>query len=212
MNIAFRRRRFQFSLRTLLIVTAIIAIPCGWLAMKMEGVEAIRELGYSLVFDYQRDADGKPLPDSASSKQIAPGPAALRYVLGDDFFRTAVEVDNLSLEIDDEHSKVFLRGLNHLQRDALKIPRSRFAYIAPTYKQAKNVAWDATLRTMSGARQLPMAELIRMSIELFIKYEAGASREAIVARAIEVVGRFSSGSHDGATEHDKHLADAFGAS
>lgn len=32
--------------------------------------------------------------------------------------------------------------LNHLQRDALRIPNSRFAYIAPYYKQAKNVAWD----------------------------------------------------------------------
>lgn len=33
-------------------------------------------------------------------------------------------------------------SLNHLQRDALKIPGSRWAYIAPTYKQAKNIAWD----------------------------------------------------------------------
>jgi len=33
-------------------------------------------------------------------------------------------------------------SLNHLQRDALTIPKSRWAYIAPTYKQAKNVAWD----------------------------------------------------------------------
>jgi len=32
--------------------------------------------------------------------------------------------------------------LNHLQRDALRIPDSRFAYIAPFYKQAKNIAWD----------------------------------------------------------------------
>ena len=32
--------------------------------------------------------------------------------------------------------------LNHLQRDALRIPNSRFAYIAPFYKQAKNIAWD----------------------------------------------------------------------
>jgi len=32
--------------------------------------------------------------------------------------------------------------LNHLQRDALKIPNSRWAYIAPFYKQAKNIAWD----------------------------------------------------------------------
>ena len=32
--------------------------------------------------------------------------------------------------------------LNHLQRDALQTPNSRFAYISPTYKQSKNVAWD----------------------------------------------------------------------
>lgn len=33
-------------------------------------------------------------------------------------------------------------SLNHLQRDALTTPNSRFAYIAPTYKQAKDLAWD----------------------------------------------------------------------
>lgn len=33
-------------------------------------------------------------------------------------------------------------ALNHIQRDALRTPDSRFAYVAPTYKQAKNVAWD----------------------------------------------------------------------
>ncbi len=33
-------------------------------------------------------------------------------------------------------------SLNHLQRDAIKIPNSRFAYIAPTYKMSKNIAWD----------------------------------------------------------------------
>ncbi len=33
-------------------------------------------------------------------------------------------------------------SINHLQRDALQTPNSRFAYISPTYKQSKNVAWD----------------------------------------------------------------------
>lgn len=33
-------------------------------------------------------------------------------------------------------------ALNHLQRDALKTPSSRWAYISPTYKQSKNIAWD----------------------------------------------------------------------
>ena len=33
-------------------------------------------------------------------------------------------------------------SLNHLIRDATLTEKSRWAYIAPTYKQAKNVAWD----------------------------------------------------------------------
>jgi phage terminase large subunit len=33
-------------------------------------------------------------------------------------------------------------AINHLQRDALTTPDSRYAYVCPTYKQAKNVAWD----------------------------------------------------------------------
>ncbi len=32
--------------------------------------------------------------------------------------------------------------LNHLQRDAVLISNSQYAYIAPTYKQAKRIAWD----------------------------------------------------------------------
>lgn len=32
--------------------------------------------------------------------------------------------------------------INHLIKDALLTPNSRFAYIAPTYKQAKNIVWD----------------------------------------------------------------------
>lgn len=32
--------------------------------------------------------------------------------------------------------------LNHLQRDCLRIFESQFAYIGPTYKQSKRVAWD----------------------------------------------------------------------
>ncbi|QGH73078.1 MAG: terminase [Podoviridae sp. ctviO18] len=32
--------------------------------------------------------------------------------------------------------------LNHLQRDALNVPKSQYAFIAPTYKQAKRIAWE----------------------------------------------------------------------
>jgi len=33
-------------------------------------------------------------------------------------------------------------SINHLIRDAVRVPNSKYAYIAPTYKQAKNIAWD----------------------------------------------------------------------
>ena len=55
--------------------------------------------------------------------------------------------------------------LNHLQRDALHIPQSRFAYIAPTYKQAKNIAWDM-LKQYS--RNIPNIEY--NETELTVKY------------------------------------------
>ena len=32
--------------------------------------------------------------------------------------------------------------LNHLQKDALQTPDGRYAFIAPTYRQAKDIAWD----------------------------------------------------------------------
>ena len=32
--------------------------------------------------------------------------------------------------------------LNHLQKDALVTKKSNYAFIAPTYKQAKRIAWD----------------------------------------------------------------------
>jgi phage terminase large subunit len=32
--------------------------------------------------------------------------------------------------------------LNHLQRDCIRVPNSQFAYIGPTYKQSKRIAWE----------------------------------------------------------------------
>lgn len=33
-------------------------------------------------------------------------------------------------------------AINHLLRDACRVPNSRYAYISPTYKQSKDIAWD----------------------------------------------------------------------
>ena len=59
--------------------------------------------------------------------------------------------------------------LNHLQRDALKTPNSRFAYIAPFYKQAKNIAWDLLKHY---ARPIPGVQFNES--ELSVKYPNGS--------------------------------------
>ena len=55
--------------------------------------------------------------------------------------------------------------LNHLQRDAIRTPRSIYAYIAPTYRQAKRIAWEIA---KDMARPIPGVEF--NEAELTIKY------------------------------------------
>ena len=59
--------------------------------------------------------------------------------------------------------------LNHLQRDALIVPNSRYAYIAPTYKQAKNIAWDI-IKYYSQ----PIPNIDYNESELTVKYPNGS--------------------------------------
>lgn len=59
--------------------------------------------------------------------------------------------------------------LNHLQRDALRVKGSRYAYISPTYKQSKNIAWDII---KEYARVVPDIEFNES--ELTVKYPNGS--------------------------------------
>lgn len=60
-------------------------------------------------------------------------------------------------------------ALNHLQRSALNEPNSRYAYISPTYKQSKNVAWDLI---KYYARPIPGVEF--NEVELTVRYPNGS--------------------------------------
>src|SRR3990167_1856329 len=60
-------------------------------------------------------------------------------------------------------------ALNHLQRDALKTPNSRFAFICPTYKMAKNVAWDIVKQY---SKDIPGTDY--NEAELTVKYPNGS--------------------------------------
>lgn len=67
----------------------------------------------------------------------------------------------------------------------------------------------STLREMSTLRHVPIAELIRVSIDNYLQREAAFGREAIVARAKSAAGRFASGASDVSARHDDYLADTF---
>ncbi|MCX6608258.1 MAG: CopG family transcriptional regulator [Acidobacteria bacterium] len=67
------------------------------------------------------------------------------------------------------------------------------------------------MRTMAAVRRVSVAELIRQSIECFVRQEAGTNRATILARAKSAVGRFASSTSEGSIDHDRHLADAFSA-
>jgi hypothetical protein len=93
-----RRLRFQYSLRTLMLITVLVSVLCSALAVKMrrvrqqrEAVRAVLELGGSVMWDYQiiggvgRHED----PSSMFRAKAEPrGPEWVRCLLGNDFFAT----------------------------------------------------------------------------------------------------------------------------
>jgi hypothetical protein len=106
-----RRRWFQYSLRSLFLLTFLVSLGMSWFAVRMkrareqgEAVEWIRKGGGSVVYDYQYE-----VPYSGP-----PGPVWLRNLLGTDFFATAVHVCFFPSSVSDaglEH----LKGLTQLR-------------------------------------------------------------------------------------------------
>jgi hypothetical protein len=87
-----KRRWYQYSLRTLLIIVTIFAVACSWFTVKMrqakrqrEAVEAFSKLRGTIAYDYQLDTFGHFMQGTKP-----PGPAWLRKFIGYDFFCTVV--------------------------------------------------------------------------------------------------------------------------
>jgi hypothetical protein len=90
------RRRFQFSLRSLLILVAVVALPFSWLASEMRrtkrqqaAFDAMQKLGVEATYDYEYP---RPGPGASWAAQEPPGPGRLRNWLGVDFFADVFEV------------------------------------------------------------------------------------------------------------------------
>jgi hypothetical protein len=81
-----KRRWFQFSLRTLLVLTALVAVAAASLGTRIErkrkereSIETLARLGCFFAYD-----------DSYKSEPA--GPTWLRFLLGDNFFSDVVSV------------------------------------------------------------------------------------------------------------------------
>ena len=114
------RRRFQLGIRSLLAQVICVAIPCSWLAVRIqqarkqkEVVEAIvkegGEVGGEVLYDYQVDASGRYIQGAQP-----PGPAWLRKLLGDDFFIHVIEVNVSKTRVRDANLEHF-KGLTTLE-------------------------------------------------------------------------------------------------
>ena len=66
-----------------------------------------------------------------------------------------------------------------------------------------------TLRELALERRVSVAELIRNSIDSFLRREGSMARKQKIARAKAVAGLFSSGISDTSEDHDRYLAEAF---
>jgi hypothetical protein len=100
------RLPFQFSIRSLLVLTVAVAIPSSWFAVKMreakqqrKTTDAILKLGGIVEYDYYID-----LPVRPAGKP--PGPPWLRRLLGPDFL--------------DRVTTVYLRGGDDAELEALQ--------------------------------------------------------------------------------------------
>jgi len=111
------RRRLKCSIRCLLLVALVVAIPATWWAMAREASRGQREAveqichagGVINGYDYDH-----PLGIIIAPPPAPPGPRWLRKVLGDDLFANVTRVDLSRSEISDaglEH----LKGLAHVR-------------------------------------------------------------------------------------------------
>jgi hypothetical protein len=130
-----KRRRFQYSLRTLFAFTALVAAGMSWFCVKREQASKQREVVNSIQalggqvygYDYEYDEAAYHLANAQS-----PAPAWLRRMLGDDFFSNLGSVTLIGPDVTDaalerldglgnprrlafERTSVTDEGLKHLE-------------------------------------------------------------------------------------------------
>ena len=134
------RWRFQFSIRSLLVLVVAVALPFSWLATEMKAAGKQRELvgwvenvGY-VYYDYEPDPFGKPVAQP-------PSPAWLRELFGENFFADVTAVFFRGRDFSDVRLER-LRGFMQLQ------------WLSLSYTQVS----DAELEHSQGIHRTPGTE------------------------------------------------------
>ncbi len=104
------RWSFQFSLRSLLFLAVVVAVPCSWLAAEIKQAEkqrsaktAFRRFAGIIAYDYER----------TGPQRKPPRPDWLRRLLGEDFF---ADIEFVCLGADDSFTDVEMAHVASLPR------------------------------------------------------------------------------------------------
>jgi len=115
------RRKFQFGIRSLLVLVVIVAIPSSWFSVKMraaqrqrEAVESINDRG-PVWIDYDRGFGNGSIGIGLIYNSVPPDPPWPRRVLGDDFFRDVVKIVFVSSQDFSDNDVRHLKSLPKLE-------------------------------------------------------------------------------------------------
>jgi hypothetical protein len=160
------RLRFQFSLRSLLVLTVAVALPCSWLAVEMkqareqrDALEAVRQMGGAVGY-----VGFHPIPLRKGGEPATP--VWLQTLLGRDFFTGVHSVSFRNTRVGDgdlEH----LAGLPRLQTLDLSGTRISDAGLArlKRFTRLQSLRLDGTEVTGPGLEHLQaLAQLFSLAL------------------------------------------------
>jgi len=144
----FRRRRFQFGMRTLLLLALAVTICCSWFTCRMQEakrqkkvLEEIRQWGGGYAYDYHFDSLGnRILPPKW------PGPAWLRNLVGEDFLADVVYVGFYGPGVTDAATRS-LPKLTHLRW--LRLHDTKISY--KRYQELRETMANCEVSMTSGS-------------------------------------------------------------
>ncbi|MGD0900736.1 MAG: hypothetical protein ABR915_23130 [Thermoguttaceae bacterium] len=184
------RLRFQFSIRSLLVLTVAVAVPCSWLSWEMKRareqrktVESFTELTGAAGHEWECDKHGNFILDVRP-----PEPAWLRSWLGEDFFGEVVIAALQRTEVTDI-GLAELRRFKHLRWLRLLLTETTDAGLAQiaTLTELKGLSLGNTRVTDVGlAHVAALTQLEELDLEDTQVTDAGLTEVAGLAQIREL--------------------------